>query len=179
MNDEIRAAAIADLTAHADDPKIAPPVETRAATALCEICGDTLRHAIEPHWSGWLDESGDQLSYSPTLHDHVPQRFRVLRVGVDTETWTTGDDWIIGAFATAAAKTRVDRATHVVRDREDQLVAAPVRLATCEIAWTAGRWCGEPSSGFVYDDLGGYVVPTCAHHLAAMYPHTQHDRTNV
>lgn len=40
----------------------------------CRECGAELRHAREAHypWQGWADESGDSLSYVPTLHDHSP-----------------------------------------------------------------------------------------------------------
>lgn len=37
----------------------------------CAVCGVTIVEEIEPHWRGWLDLWGDQLSYVPTLHDHV------------------------------------------------------------------------------------------------------------
>jgi len=42
-------------------------------TDTCKVCGVLIVREIEAHWTGWLDADGDQLSYVPTLHDHLPE----------------------------------------------------------------------------------------------------------
>lgn len=36
---------------------------------VCAICGAPIRWVVE---TNWVDLDGDQLSYSPGLHDHGP-----------------------------------------------------------------------------------------------------------
>jgi hypothetical protein len=74
-------------------------------TAKCAVCSVDVRRVVEPHWTGWLDDEDDQLSYVPTLHDHVGMlcNCHVLPEGVtcfncrwlartDTKTCTTCGD---------------------------------------------------------------------------------------
>jgi hypothetical protein len=39
----------------------------------CVICTVPIWRVVEPHWVGWVDGDGDQLSYVPELHDHSPR----------------------------------------------------------------------------------------------------------
>lgn len=56
--------------------------------ATCKHCQVTISHEVEPHWSGWLDESGDALSYVSTLHDHEPADL----IETAREVWGTSED---------------------------------------------------------------------------------------
>jgi len=37
----------------------------------CSVCATRVHPVAEEHWTGWVDETGDQLSYAPYLHDHI------------------------------------------------------------------------------------------------------------
>lgn len=73
--------------------------------ARCAVCGAPIEYVTEPHWSGWLDEEGDQLSCSPSLHDHAPApgcRFSTgRRIACHPDgpivrvTWPWGEEWLL------------------------------------------------------------------------------------
>lgn len=47
-------------------------IESRIELETCAVCGELLEEFTEEHAHGWLDATGDALSYVPTLHNHAP-----------------------------------------------------------------------------------------------------------